>query len=275
VNDIPWPLRAGRTILSVLLIVLLGYPMLWAIFAALKSNEQLIANSFGPPWPPQFESLVTVWEGGEFYGYFRNTLLIALISIIGLVPMSVMAAYVFARRRLRHVDALFNIFIIGMMIPPQVLMIPLFRIMVLLDLRNTIWSVILVHLTWTPFGIFLMRTYFLSMPAMLADAAKIDGCSEYGIFWRIYMPLAKPAMVTVAIFNFIWAWNDYIWPLILIQDQAKYTLQQGVMLFQTRWTVDFSMRNAGLVFSFIPPLVFYLVFRRGIQQGLTRGAMKG
>jgi putative chitobiose transport system permease protein len=189
--------------------------------------------------------------------------------------MSAAAAYVFARRRLRATGLLFNIIIAGMMIPGQVIMIPMFQIMVSLGLRNTLLSVILVHLTWTPFGIFLLRTYYLNVPVEIGDAAKIDGCSEFGLFWRIYLPLAAPALVTVAIFNFIGAWNDYIWPLVLIQDPAWYTIQQGVQRFQTQWTVDYSMRNAGLVFSFLPPLIFYLIFRNGIQQGLTRGAVKG
>jgi ABC-type glycerol-3-phosphate transport system permease component len=273
-NDTPWAFRAAGVAVCLSLIAAMGYPVLWGIFAATKSNLDLVANPFGPPLNPQFDNIISLWAGGDFLRFLRNTMTVALASVGGLVPMSAMAAYVFARRRLRYVDFLFRIILVGIMIPGQAIMIPVFRIMGLLGLRNTLWSLILLHLAWTPFGIFLLRAYFLSVPAELSDAALIDGCTEYGVFWRVYLPLAKPAMVTVAIFNFIWSWNDFLWPLILVQDPEWYTVQQAVMRFQTQFQVDWSMRNAGLVFAFLPPLAFYLLFRKGIQSGLTRGAVK-
>jgi ABC-type glycerol-3-phosphate transport system permease component len=274
VNDTPLWLKIVRVLALLFIIVVMGYPVLWALFSAVKSNEQLVANAFLPPWPIEPQSLIRVWQSGDFVRYFVNTLLITLVSVIGLVPMSAAAGYVFARGKLRYADLLFSLILIGMMIPGQVIMIPVFRMMAELGLRNTLWSVILVHLTWTPFGIFLLRTYYLTVPSDLGDAAVIDGCSEFGVFFRVYLPLALPALVTVAIFNFIWSWNDYIWPLVLIQDPQWFTVQQGVVRFSDQWRVDWSMQNAGLVFSFVIPLVFYLIFRKGIQQGLTRGAVK-
>jgi ABC-type glycerol-3-phosphate transport system permease component len=273
-SDTPRWLSVLRVLALCGIVIIMGYPVLWALFSAVKSNEQLVANAFLPPWPIQPESLIRVWQSGEFVRYFLNTLIITLVSVGGLVPMSAAAGYVFARRKLRYVDLLFSLILIGMMIPGQVIMIPVFRMMAELGLRNTLWSVILVHLTWTPFGIFLLRTYYLTVPTDLSDAAVIDGCSEFGVFFRIYLQLALPALVTVAIFNFIWSWNDYIWPLVLIQDPQWFTVQQGVVRFSDQWRVDWSMQNAGLVFSFVMPLVFYLIFRKGIQQGLTRGAVK-
>lgn len=273
-NDTPRWLSVLRALALCGIVILMGYPVLWALFSAVKSNEQLVANAFLPPWPIEPQSLIRVWQSGEFVRYFLNTLVITLVSVAGLVPMSAAAGYVFARRKLRHIDLLFSLILIGMMIPGQVIMIPVFRMMAELGLRNTLWSVILVHLTWTPFGIFLLRTYYLTVPTDLSDAAVIDGCSEFGVFFRIYLQLALPALVTVAIFNFIWSWNDYIWPLVLIQDPQWFTVQQGVVRFSDQWKVDWSMQNAGLVFSFVMPLVFYLIFRKGIQQGLTRGAVK-
>ena len=274
-RDTPWSLRFGAITICILVVICTGYPVLWTLSAALKSNAQLVANPFGLPWPPEFQSMVKVWQGGEFFGFFRNSLIISLLSVGGILPMAAMAAYVFARRRLRAVGFLFGIFIVGMMIPGQVIMIPVFRIMATLGLNNTIWSVILIHLTWMPFGIFLLRTHFLSVPVELGDAARIDGCSEYGVFGRVYLPLAAPALVTLAIFEFIWTWNDYFWPLILIRDIRWFTIQQGAQRFQARFLIDYSMRNAGLVFTFLPPLAFYLIFRKGIQKGLVQGAVKG
>ena len=188
--------------------------------------------------------------------------------------MTTMAGFAFSRRKSRAFDLMFAIILAGMMIPREIIIIPVFKIIADLGLRNSLFALILVYLTWTPFGTFLMKTYFMTLPVELGESARIDGCSEFGVFWRIYLPLATPAIATVAIFGFIWTWNDFLWPLVLVHKQEWFTIQVGVLLFQNEFMIDWARRLAGLAFAIFPPLVLYLIFNRGIQKGLSAGAIK-
>ena len=252
----------------------MAYPIFWSIMSSVKTNAELVANPFSIPREPQIDNIIELWVEGDFIRYFRNTLIISLVTVIGVVTMATMAGYVFSQRQSGLYKLLFLLFIFGLMVPREVVIVPVFRIMASLGLRNTLTGVILVYMAGTSFGIVLMRTYFLTVPTELREAALIDGCSEFGVFYRIYVPLAAPAMVTVSIFAFFFSWNDLLWPLILIQQPEWFTLVQGVLRYQDEFTIDWSKRSAGLVFSILPPLVFYLIFNRGIQSGLTAGAIK-
>ena len=242
--------------------------------SSVKTNAELVANPFSIPREPQIDNIVELWVEGDFIRYFRNTLIISLFTVFGVVTMATMAGYVFSQRNSGLFKLLFLLFLFGLMVPREVVIVPVFRIIASLGLRNTLTGVILVYLAGTSFGIVLMRTYFLTVPTELREAALIDGCSEFGVFFRIYVPLGAPAMVTVSIFAFFFSWNDLLWPLILIQKPEWFTLVQGVLRYQDEFTVDWSKRSAGLVFSILPPLIFYLIFNRGIQSGLTAGAIK-
>ena len=242
--------------------------------SSVKTNAELVANPFSIPREPQIDNIVELWVEGDFIRYFRNTLIISLVTVFGVVTMATMAGYVFSQRNSGLFKLLFMLFLFGLMVPREVVIVPVFRIIASLGLRNSLTGVILVYLAGTSFGIVLMRTYFQTVPTELREAALIDGCSEFGVFFRIYVPLGAPAMVTVSIFAFFFSWNDLLWPLILIQQPEWFTLVQGVLRYQDEFTVDWSKRSAGLVFSILPPLIFYLIFNRGIQSGLTAGAIK-
>ncbi|MCY4073346.1 MAG: carbohydrate ABC transporter permease [Chloroflexi bacterium] len=273
-NDETPVLRISRFAIFICLLVIMAYPIFWSIMSSVKTNAELVANPFSIPREPQIDNIVELWVEGDFIRYFRNTLIISLVTVIGVVTMSTMAGYVFSQRATGAYKFLFLLFLFGLMVPREVVIVPVFRIIASLGLRNTLGGVILVYMAGTSFGIVLMRTYFLSVPTELREAALIDGCSEFGVFFRIYVPLAAPAMVTVSIFAFFFSWNDLLWPLILIQQPEWFTLVQGVLRYQDEFTIDWSKRSAGLVFSILPPLIFYLIFNRGIQSGLTAGAIK-
>jgi len=267
-------LQIIKVIIYIFLLFIMAYPLFWVVVSSVKTNADLVANPFGLPVNPQFENITKLWLEGDFPNYFLNSLVISIITVVGIVSMSTMAGYVFAQRKGGVINFLFIFFLIGLMIPGEVVIVPVFRIIAWLELRNTLTGVILVYLAGTSFSIIIMRTYFLSIPKEIGEAALVDGASEFAVFYRIYLPLSAPAMVTIAIFAFFSSWNDLLWPLILIQDTDSFTLQQGVLRFQDEFTIDWSMRSAGLVFSILPPLIFYLIFNRGIQKGLTAGAIK-
>lgn len=273
-NDTSPVLRISTAAIFVCLLIIMAYPLFWSAVSSVKTNAELVANPFSLPRNPKLDNIVELWVEGDFLRYFRNTLIISLFTVLGVVTMSTMAGYVYSQRQSGVFKFLFYFFLFGLMVPREVVIVPVFRIIASLGLRNTLTGVILVYLAGTSFGIVLMRTYFLTVPHELREASLIDGCSEFGVFYRIYLPLAAPAMVTVAIFAFFFSWNDLLWPLILIQKPEWFTLVQGVLRFQDEFTVDWSKRSAGLVFSILPPLIFYLIFNRGIQKGLTAGAIK-
>ena len=273
-NDATPTLRISRFAIFIILLVIMAYPIFWSIMSSVKTNAELVANPFSIPREPQIDNIIELWVEGDFIRYFRNTLIISLVTVFGVVTMSTMAGYVFSQRQSGLFKLLFLLFLFGLMMPREVIIVPVFRIIAALGLRNTLTGVILVYMAGTSFGIVLLRTYFLTVPTELREAALIDGCSEFGVFYRVYVPLAAPAMVTVSIFAFFFSWNDLLWPLILIQQPEWFTLVQGVLRYQDEFTIDWSKRSAGLVFSILPPLIFYLIFNRGIQSGLTAGAIK-
>lgn len=273
-RDTPWILRIGAIALTLFLIVVMIYPLFWIMFGSMKTTAELVADPYGLPNRLNFENIAELWFDGDFPLFFRNSLIISVVAVIGIVLMSAMAGYVFARRRLPYVNLLMGVFLLGMFIPQQITLVPVFSIIGDLGLRNTLLGVILVQWSWIPFGIFLLRAYFLTIPEELVDAARIDGCSEFQIFRLIFFPLAKPALVTIAIIYFLWSWNDFIWPLVLIQKTDLYTIQLGIFRFKQQFTVNYGLQLAGLVVAVYPPLIFYLIFRKGIQSGLTSGAVK-
>lgn len=272
-RDMPLTLRLARLALLASLLVVMAYPVFWITSAALKTRTELLGNPFGLS-SPTFDNLIGLWVTGDFPRFFLNSLIVSVVSVTGLTLFSAMAAFALSRQRLPYANMLFGFMMLGLLIPHEVLLIPVFRIAAEMGIRNSLLGPILVYLSWTPFGIFVLRAYFLTLPREMEEAACVDGCNLYGLFWRICMPLAAPALVTVAIFYFLWTWNNFLWPLILIQDPQWYTLQLGVLQYKSQFQVDYPKQLAALAISFWPPLLFYLVFRRRIQRGLTAGAIK-
>jgi ABC-type glycerol-3-phosphate transport system permease component len=161
------------------------------------------------------------------------------------------------------------------MVPPQAIVIPAFQIVSRLGLINNYLGLIFTYLSWCPVAIFILTTFFRSMPAEIEDAAKIDGAGPLDIFWRIALPLAQPALATVAIFYFVWVWNDFMYPLLYLQRDTMSTIPMGLMLFNGRYQVDWGMQTAALSIATFVPLIFYMIFQDKFVKGLTAGAIKG
>lgn len=263
-------------IYCVLCVILLTVvlPIFWMTYTAFKTPEEIFESPFSLPRSLYLENFKEAWKLANFTLLYRNSLIITIVSVSGLMLFCSAAGYAFARFRFRGSHILFLYFLAGMMIPPQVIMIPGFKVMSMLRLRNTLFSVIFTYLAWVPFAIFFFRAYFLGIPKELADAARIDGASELGIFWRIMLPLATPALVTVGIFYFVWIFNDFLWPLIYLQEARVRTVTLGMMNFQGRYTSLWNLQMAALSIATWPPIIVYLLLRKRIQKGLTEGALK-
>lgn len=254
-------------------------PFVWMISSSLKAQAQVFI--FPPRWIPRpaywsnYLELIRVWQFGL---YVRNSLTIAVPSFVGAVLSTSMAAYAFARLRGVGREALFAMVLATMMLPYPVTMIPLFLLFKQLGWTNTYLPLIVPSFFgYGAFYIFLLRQFFMGIPQELSDAAKIDGCGHFGIYWRIIMPLAKPALATVAVFDFMGNWNDLLGPLIYINSMSKYTLALGlaglrsVRASMTPW----HLLMAGSVVVALPPMVLFFTAQRLFIQGIVVTGIKG
>ena len=275
-----------------LLILGLGltlFPFIWLISTSLTPANEVFA------WPPKlipskilFSNYIDAIPRINFLNCLKNSLIVASITtIIGLV-FNTLAGYSLAKLRFPGRDIIFIIILATLMIPPQVTVIPLFIIFRGFPLMggndifgqggsgivNTYFSLIIPGMAST-FGVFMMREFFRMMPNELLDAARIDGANELGILTRIYLPLAKPALVAVGIFTFTYSWNDFFWPLIMTSTPEMYTLQLGISFLKTQYFTDWQLLMALTVMSMVPVLIFYALFQRNFIQGMAMSGIKG
>lgn len=252
-------------------------PLLWMLSASLKGNEEIF--TIPPTWIPKeihWENYTEVFDRMPFLAYLRNTTFITVLTIFGTVFSSSLVAYAFACLRWPGRDKLFIFVIATMMLPLHVIMIPLFVIFKELHWLNTYKPLIVpAFLGGGAFNIFLLRQFFLTIPRELFDAARIDGCSEWRIYWSIAMPLARPALITVAILTFMFAWNDFLGPLIYLSDQAKNTLALGLALFVGQHQTEWGILMAASMIMMIPMVIIFFFFQRYFIQGFTMSGMKG
>jgi multiple sugar transport system permease protein len=219
-----------------------------------------------------FERLFT--SAKDYWSWFANSVIITLgITFFHLI-FDTLSGYAFAKKKFPGRNILFWIIISTLMIPPQVTLVPLYIVVQNFNLRDSLWAVILPG--WANvFGIFLMRQYIQTLPTELEEAGRIDGCSELGIFWRIILPLSKPALAALAIFTFVRFWNDFLWPSMVLIKSGSYTLPVGVASLQTEFSTDYGLIFAGSALAALPMIAFFLAFQKYFLEGVRAGAVKG
>ena len=261
--------------LFLLLAAIILYPLVWMIYSSFKSNTDIFANVFALPNQLYLGNYITVFTEGAMGLYFRNSLLIAVVSVAGLLVLSSLAAYAFATFRFRGSTPLFMILLLGLMVPPQALIISGFKLMSILKLLDTYWALIFTYLGWSSFGIMVLRNFFQSVPRDVKDAARVDGAGHWQMFTQIMLPLARPSISTIAIFYFMWVWNEFIYPLVYMQTPEKYTVPLGVLFFNGRYTIEWGLQMAALAVATIVPLIVYYAFQKQFIRGILAGALKG
>lgn len=272
--DFPLWARIAAWALLLLLLASVVFPFVWLVSTSFKSLEEYAFNPFGLPASVVFTNIADAWATGGFLRLYANSLFITIVSVSGIVVFCSMAGYAFAHFEFPAKTVVFFYFLAGMMIPPQVILIPAYKIMSLLGLVNTYAAVILTYFAWVPFAIYFFRAYFQGIPKELVEAARIDGASELSIFFRIMLPLARPAVVTVAIIYFVWIFNDFMWPLVYLTNDNVRTVTLGMMNFQGQYSSATTLKTAALLLATLPPVVVFLIFRKQIQGGLVEGALK-
>lgn len=270
--------RLGPLLLHAALIagaVLTLAPLLWMVSASFMPSGQ--ANHYPPtlvPHPATLANYHALFSRLNLGRNIVNSAFVALTATALSLAINSMAGYAFAKFRFRGRDPAFRLMLAGMIIPAQVAMLPLFILMRWLHLVNSYWGVIVPSMA-SIFGIFLIRQYALSIPDELLDAARIDGATEFTIYCRVVLPLLTPILVTFAVFVFMGTWNDFLWPLIILSDDAKYTLPVALANLAGEHVQDTELMMAGSVITLLPVLLAFIVLQRYYIQGITAGGVKG
>lgn len=272
--------RAVKSLLLYVVIVAMAavtlVPFLWMLSTSLKTREQLYA--FPPEWIPDpltFESYRVLFDPLPFGTFFLNSLQVAVLATLGSLLACSLAAYAFARLRFPGRDVIFALLLTTMMIPAQVLLLPLFILYKNIGWLDTLYPLWVPAFFGSAFGTFLLRQFFMSLPSELTDAAKIDGCSHFGIYWRIVLPLAGPGLATLGIFTFMGSWNSFLVPLIVINKIALRTVPLGLAALQGSNEIRLNAVMAASTLSILPILIVFFFAQKYFVQGVVLTGIKG
>jgi putative chitobiose transport system permease protein len=269
------PLLLRYLAILIMLLFTVG-PFLWLLSTSLKSASENVF-AYPPvfiPQSPTLDNFFRVIDSQPFFVYLKNSALVAVLSVVLNLLLASLAAYPLARMSFKGRSVLFVVLLSSMMIPFQLLMIPVYELAISLGLQNTYLGLMLPH-ACTAFGIFFMRQAFLSVPAAIEEVAIMDGVSRIRIWWFVMLPLVKPSLATLAVFSFIAVWGDFLWPLIIIDQPSLFTLPLGVNRLASAFSLDWRLVAAGAVFSIIPVLLFFTFTQRFFIEGAMKGAVKG
>jgi len=267
-------------ILSIVVLIMF-VPIVILIFGSLKTTGEMYSQPYTIPNPPHWENLWGVLSTPVFWTMLRNSIIVMIGTTAGVVFVCGLAAFVFSRLEFRGKSWLFNLFTMGLMFPINVAILPVYFVLRQLNENNiplidSLVGVILVQLAFQISGnIMILRGFFTAIPSELQDAAYIDGCNNFDFFWRILLPLAKPALAAVAALTMIVSWNDLLVPLVVLNSDEFWTLPLGTMQFQGQYATDLALVSAFVALSAVPTIIFYIFAERQIVSGLTAGAVKG
>lgn len=252
----------------------MAFPLAWLVYSSFKTNREITMSPLALPDALRWGHFVEAWQLGNLGQLYLNSLLVTGVSVTGLVLIASLAAYAFARLHFPGRDILFYTLLIGLLLPAQVVIIPLFFLLRDIGLLNTYWALILPYMGWPlALTVYLLRSYYLTLERELEDAARIDGANLIQTYLYVMFPLARPALATVIILNLVNLWNELLFAMLFIQDPDKLTLPAGLLAFSGHYIVDYRLVFAALSISTVPILVLYFIFQRHVISGLTTGAL--
>ncbi|SHE10701.1 Inner membrane ABC transporter permease protein ycjP [Chlamydia abortus] len=272
-----WKKLIPHIFLMIYLFVIL-YPFLFVLFSSVKTgNQEIAANPFGFPTSFQWENYVTAWVNAKISTYFFNSLYIGVLSSVLSIFFASLLAFAVTRMRYNKLSALlFQFVLLGMLIPNNALLLPIYGLMRKLDILNTHWALIVPYVANAiPFSVIILAAFMRSLPSEIEEAAVMDGLSAKGIFARIVIPLTIPAIVTVFIINFLGNWNEFLLANFFLSEDALRTLPVGMVGFRDAYNTNYAQMSAGIVFSVVPVLVIYAILQEKIIEGVTAGSVKG
>lgn len=249
-------------------------PLVWVLTTSLRSKPEILRNPLGLPTTLNWQNYSEAWVAGNFSQYFINSLIVVVPTVAGVLLLSLLAAYAFALYSFPMKRTLFIVLLFGMTVPVGILIIPLYYQMLGLGLLDTLWAIILPQLALgIPISTLLLRTFIADLPKEIIDAARMDGCGSMRLLWRIVFPLSRSAMITLVILQFMWIWNQFLLPVVLIHDRAARTLPTALSAFLGRYGTDTHLLMAGAAISFLPVVIIFIVFQRQFIKGISAGAL--
>jgi ABC-type glycerol-3-phosphate transport system permease component len=252
-----------------------GGPFLWVASMSLRTTAEIFKNPYAPPAPPHWGKFADAWVRSSYGTYFWNSLTVVVGAAALLTVAGAMAAHFLARYRFRGSHAARFLILSGMFLPPQLLILSLFQIMVDLGLYNSLLGLVLVYVaTQLAMTVYILEGFFAQIPQDLFDAARLDGYGELGIFFRITLPVGLPALFTTAVLNVIVLWNEFLYAVVLLTDDAKRTLPLGIMRFMGGHQLDVGMVATGLMIAMLPVVLVYALFSDLMIRGMTAGAVR-
>src|SRR5689334_4270901 len=267
---------AVKYLVAILFALLVLIPLLATLLNGFKSNAEVLLHPFALPTVWHWENYAGVIQSAAFWRQLGNSTGVMLATSFGVVALSSMPAFVFARMTFRGRDLLFNFFTLGLLFPIAVAILPLYITLRQANLVDRLWGIILPQIAFgLPGNILILRGFFTTIPRELEEAAAIDGCSPAGFFVRVLLPLMRPALAAVVVLTMVASWNDFFLPLLVLNSEKLYTLPLGIMQFQGQFGTDWGRVLAFVSLALMPTVVFYLLAERQIIAGLTAGAVKG
>ena len=263
---------------AVLLIVAMTciFPLVWTLSSSLKTQEAVFSNMNLLPDVPQWQNYYRAWTEGKFGVYFMNSVLYTVVIVGGIVVISSLAAYAFSKLEFRGKTFFYIIFISTMMIPIPATFVAMFVLIDKLHLMNTRAGYILPLInSGLALGIFLLKTFFDKTPKEAEDSACIDGCNKFGMYFHVALPLARPAIAVVVIFNTLTVWNEYFWANLVFNDYRLMPLQRGLIMFHGPHFTEYPLLMAAIVITIVPVVIVYLIMQKSIVKGIATGALKG
>lgn len=261
-------------LLAVLALIVL-YPIFWIFLNSFKSISEMLENSFNIPAILHFENYVKAWKSG-LSSYFLNSILLSVVSILFITLISSLAAYGLTRFRFKFRGLLFTAILCGMSLSIESSFVPLFKMFQTLHLYNTRIGVIILYVAFrVPITVFLMRSYFISFPKDIEEAARIDGCGSFGIYWRMILPIGKPILASSALVNMIFTWNEFMTALIFLEDKNKMTIPVGLTALKGEALQQWNIQLAAVVIASLPMIIAFLCMQKSFVNGLTAGSVKG
>lgn len=263
------------TILLIIWAIAILYPLFWMVMSSMKSYNEIYSQVWSLPEKWLFSNYITAWEKG-ISSYFVNSLIVTISTVVGVVVIASLCAFGLSRYKSKGISIALVLCMAGMMVNPQVCLIPLYILLQTLGIHNTRLALILPYIAFRlPLSVLLIRSYFLSIPKEIEESARIDGCSSFGIYSRIFMPMSKPIIFTSIVLTAYYAWNEFLFAIIFIDSDRLKTIPSGLMNFRDALQTDWGVLLAGMVISALPMIILLTVLQKHLVRGMSEGALKG
>ncbi|MFC7393969.1 carbohydrate ABC transporter permease [Scopulibacillus cellulosilyticus] len=271
------PFLSGFVVYFILIVyfIIIAYPLLWMVMNSFRSSKEILGDSWGFPKEFLIQNYVDAWQSG-IAGYFLNSVIVTVATCVLTVLISAMGAYAFSRFQFKGKNILLIFCLGGLMLSPQVSLIPLYKLMQALHIYNTYWAMILPYVAYRiPFTLLLIRAYFLSIPKELEESASLDGCSNLQIFTKIFLPLSKPVLMTATVMTGYFAWNEFMFAIVFVDNDKLRTIPAGLMQFRDALQTNWGVLLAGLTISALPIVILFLFAQKYFIRGMASGSIKG